>query len=320
MQKLIIGDISGHQDCSGVLFDFLAKWQRSIMPIHLAALLQGKNPWNGTFVDAPPKNVDGLLQELRSQLLSGAKTIAQLKLFLVKKDFTNPVLCRLQTISDFYKEVFNQKFDLVNSISDEDAKKLDTSDWMFFSAALFKNWQFINLWDQYRHGKWRFSGVDYGLERCEPFGYDYGTTHNDFLSKELRMDNKHYFIAYNSNIFSETNDFSFANFKYPYIYNEDVLNKQAGLTLKETYVILMFDYWQNHQYFKFFPQLSETIAIPCFGSTCKATDNLNTFRPIPIIVVDKNNIKATRASAWKTLTIPKYFKHYRVSKIVNINL
>ena len=145
--KLIIGNISGHKDVSGVLFDFLKKFNRTIFPSKLAAFLQNKDAWSGEFLVNAPEDYDGLIDELRIQLLTGTKSIFQFKLFVKGQDYLNPWQCQLEAITDFYQEVFN----LDIRLKSYESRFAVTGNFMYFPYELnFKNDRLCDCWETYR--------------------------------------------------------------------------------------------------------------------------------------------------------------------------
>jgi len=315
--KLVIGDISGHKDVSGVLFDLMAKWGRSIEPIHLAAFNQGKNAWDGSFTDNPPKDVDGLITELRTQLLSGAKTMAQLKLFLIKKDYTNLAMCHMQDISDFYQEVFGVHFSTSNGLT----KRLSGDNFMYFAPKLIFNdsgFDFTHEWIRYRFGENYHNQINHddGILRCEPLNFSYGTRPATFLKNNARSAKDNYLLTYSEAIEADVNH-RFSNFTYPYNgYSEEFTN-QKGLTFRETCILLMFKCWKDNRYFAG-KEKNDIQLIPCYGSICAKSDYDKKYWPIPVVYITENEIKVTYASTKAQRPRAQTTKNFRVQEVFEL--
>jgi len=287
--KLVIGNISGQKDCSGVLFDFMAKWKKTIMPIHLAAFLQGKNAWDGSFRDGAPKNTERLLRELAEQLLSKTKPIHQFKLFVKKMDYCDPRLCQVQAINDFYEEVFQYKLSL-NRLT----KKLPiavTDKFMFFPKEFnFSSSHWIEAWNEYRA-----SEADGGLRRCEPLNFKYGTRPENFLIYNIRSEKQNYLITYEER-YSEKITENIDRFTYDLKNYKSQVKPQKGVTLREAFILSLFHYWKNEKYFTSRGETDKYLIIPCYGSVCRDSDYDEKYRPIPIIVLSEQALSSTWAS------------------------
>ena len=275
MKKLIIGDIPGGKDLSGVLKDFLVKWENKvILPKHLAALLQRKNAWDGSFKDNPPKKADGLLTEFINQLMERSITLPQLKLFLLKKNYLDPVLCRALEIKEFYKEVFNLKVPLKNSLKNE----LTDAGFMIFPKEIkLANLALDEKWGEYVQPDNPFDPIFRAFHRCEDFSFKYGVHPDRFTKFDVRTEANSYLLAYREEIVWGVYDNvkRVSTFSYPRRYREKAQNSQ-GVTLREVYLLLMFEWWKTGSYVKL-PEDYEGphthICIPCYGSVCKTQDH-----------------------------------------------
>ncbi len=324
MKKMIIGDISGRRDFSGVFFDFLVKWQKTIVPLHLSAFLQGKNAFDGSFTDCDPRNEEKLLEELKKQLLSGAKSLTQFKLFIKKMDYTNPETVRAQEIIDFYHEVFGATISH-NLIYSAQANLLDEN-FMYFSHKVhFRSDIWAQLWKNFHYGenKARYAD-DKGLTVCLPFNFNsdagyVGSPPRDFLLGSIRQENEDYYFTYRERIYREGPMESVKRFGYQGAARKTYLGQRDGITLKEAFILLMFEYWRSESYFQH-PEKGIKIAVPCYGSVCKDYQQKEKIWPIPLVIASPENIENTFAS----LTNPNYLpiflvRDYRVIEVTKTN-
>ncbi|MFA4942244.1 MAG: hypothetical protein WC564_01235 [Patescibacteria group bacterium] len=291
MNKIIIGDIPGQSDCSGILFDFISKWNKSIKPINLAAFLQGKNPWDGSFTNNPPQNSDGLLEELKIQLLSGAKTINQFKLFLKKLDHNNFGMCQFQAILDFYKEVFHIEL----SIPGPENRFPMSEKFMIFPRIInFSSNRWANCWYEYRQGLTGERMID-NLERFEPINFKYGSSYANFILTSLRQNEDDYLLTYEETYHTENLD-EIIGHTYPQRDYKVPMNAENGISLKESILLSLFERWKNGRYFAPENDREKYLAIPCNGSACHDVIYKKNYYPVPIIFLSEDAISSTWAS------------------------
>jgi hypothetical protein len=320
--KLVIGNIPGHKDCSGVLFDFIAKWNQTIKPLHLAAFLQGKNAWNGSFRDKSPKKTEGLLDDLRDQLLSGAKSVFQFKLFVKKMNYLDPRLCQLQAINDFYEEVFKQEYEKIFqsklSLSSFMEGLPATDKFMVFPKKFnFSSSKWVDLWNEYR-----MSDADSGLHRCESLNFDYGTRPESFLCHNIRNEKQNYLLTYEERYSEkrsgENNLDDYIRFLYNYKDYESEIEMKNGITLREAFILSLFEYWKNGKYFAPRDKTGNYLAVPCFGSVCQDGDYDERYRPIPIIIFSEHALESTWASTKRGLPDLRLVKVYTAKETFNL--
>jgi|GEM_PF-5393083 len=302
--KLIIGSIPGHKDVSGVLFDFIKKWSRTISPSKLAAFLQNKDAWSGEYLINPPQDYDGLLDELRTQLLSGAKSFYQFKLFVNGLDYLNPWQCRLEAITDFYQEVFKLEIRLKAF----DSRYAAAGNYMFFPRELnLKDNRFSDTWEIYRNGDLNGKRRDEGLLRCEPWNFEYGVPTKSFLQYDLRSGNDDYILYFDEKFVTEDLE-AISRYTYPLIFKPAVVDKD-GLTLRESFILAMFELWKTTKYFSPRKDQGRYLAIPCFGSVCANSGLNETTLPIPLIILTQDEIQSTWA------TMKNHIPPFKLAKI-----
>lgn len=304
--KLIIGNISGHKDVSGVLFDFVKKFNRTIYPSQLAKFLQNKEAFRTAGYSCAGLDYDGLLDELRTQLLSGAKSIFQFKLFVKGQDYLNPWQCQLEAVTAFYQEVFN----LDISLKEYESRFTITGNFMFFPKELcISNDKFFDLWEIYRNGNTGGQIRDLGLRRSEPIGFNYGVQTKRLLQYDLRSDSSDYILYYKEKYVTEDVG-EIYRFSYGLQYKPAVVDR-SGITLREAFTLCMFEFWKNAQYFSPRKDQDRYLAIPCYGSVCADTFSENDIVQIPIIILTPDDIQSTWASMKKNMPRFKLAKIYQ---------
>ncbi|MFA5131220.1 MAG: hypothetical protein WC467_02235 [Patescibacteria group bacterium] len=304
--KLIIGNIPGHKDVSGVLFDFLKKWNRTINPKQLAAFLQNIDAWSGQFLVNVPKDYDGLLDELKIQLLSGAKSIFQFKLFVKGQDYLNPWQCQLEAITAFYQEVFNLEI----SLKAYEPRFTVTDNFMYFPKELcISDDKLFDLWEIYRNGNLAGQIRDLGLRRSEPIGLNYGVQTKRLLQYNLRSNTSDYILTYKEKYVTEDLG-EIYRFSYDLQYKPAVVD-QGGITLREAFILCMFEFWKKSQYFSPRKNQEKYLAIPCYGSVCADIFSEKDRVQIPIIILTPNDIQSTWASQKKNMPRFKLAKIYQ---------
>jgi hypothetical protein len=75
-------DISWANGYIDILFEFLAKWHKSIQPVDLAGYLHGNNTINIFLDNNHHGNDETLIAELKTKLLSDKKSLSEFKQFI----------------------------------------------------------------------------------------------------------------------------------------------------------------------------------------------------------------------------------------------
>lgn len=304
--KLIIGDIPGRKDVSGILFDFMKKWNRTIFPSQLRRFLENKEAAITAGYSSAGINYDGLLDELKIQLLSGAKSFYQFKLFVNGLDYLNPWSCQLEAIADFYNEVFQLEIRLKTF----DPRYAKGGNFMFFPHELnFKNNRLFDAWEIYRNGDLNGKRRDEGLRRCEPWYFEYGVPPKSFLQYDLRNANSDYIIYYREKFVTEDLE-NISRYTYPLIYKPSVVDMR-GLTLREVFILSMFEFWKTTKYFSPRKDQEHYLAVPCFGSVCADSTHDELILPIPLVIMTEDEIQSTWAAGRHHIPNFKLAKIYK---------
>jgi hypothetical protein len=116
------------------------------------------------------------------------------------------------------------------------------------------------------------------------------------VKNNVRGTDRNYLLVYNEGMEIDK-DYCFSNFSYPYNgYSQDFTDRK-GLTLRETFILLMFEWWRNRRFFTKNKNGNDSAQIiPCFGSICSDGDYEKTYLPIPLVYVTKDNLDSVWAS------------------------
>jgi hypothetical protein len=226
-------------------------------------------------------------------------------------DYLNPGLCQLQAISDFYEEVFEHNVPMANLKS----RPPTTDKFMIFSSSFsLASDYWIEQWEKYRYGQWINNPLDNGLHRCNPLNFEYGVQPQDFLSSNVREENKDYLLTYEE----ECRDYdlwSAVAFKYEYQNKKAPVKFQNGITLREAFFLSLFEWWKNG---RFTPRAEcrDRVAIPCRGSICSDGDWDKKYWPIPIVILSENSLESTWASTKGHMPSPALVKIYTPKETV----